>query len=104
MNDITPQELAQAIEDEALRIWWEGRGFPADYTVNEFLVKLLEAASIAAAQKNESLEAGKKILGYPPATNGAIVRTVSNQLYFPRTSTVLSNVGVNLDSANPTVG
>ena len=104
MNDITSQELAQAIEDEALRVWWEGINFPADFTVNEFLVKTLEAASIAAAQKNESLEAGNKILGYPPATNGAIARTSSNQLFFPRTSTVASRVVVNLDLATPTVG
>lgn len=104
MNDITPQELAQVIEDDALRTWWEGVAFPADFTLNEFLQKTLEAASIAAAQKNESLEAGKKILGYPPATNGAITRTGSNQLFFPRTSTVVSRVVVNLDQATPTVG
>lgn len=104
MNDITPQELAQTIEDDALRTWWEGIAFPADFTLNEFLQKTLEAASIAATKKNESLPAGEKILGYPPATNGAIARTGSNQLFFPRTSTVVSRVVVNLDMATPTVG
>lgn len=104
MNDITVQELGQAIEDETLRVWWERLDMPAEFTMNEFLVKTLEAASIAAAQKNESLPPGEKILGYPPATNGAIARTVSNQLFFPRTSTVVSRVVVNLDLATPTLG
>ncbi|MEG4066255.1 hypothetical protein QUA42_02685 [Microcoleus sp. Pol11C2] len=104
MNDITLQELAQATEDEALRAWWEKLDMPVDFTLNEFLVKTLEAASIAAAQKNESLSPGEKILGYPPAANGAIARTGSNQLFFPRTSTVVSRVVVNLDLATPTVG
>lgn len=102
--DITPAELAEALEDETLRGWWEKLTFPEDFTLNEFFVKLLEAASIAAAQKNESLEPGKKILGYPPATNGALGRAGGNQLFFPRTSTVVSRVVVNLDNATPTVG
>lgn len=104
MNDITVVELAQAIEDETLRTWWEHLDLPADFTINEFLLKTLEAASIAAAQLNENLEPGKKITGYPPATNGAITRTGSNQLFFPRTSTLVSRVVVNLDQATPTLG
>lgn len=103
-NDITPQELTAAIEDEALRTWWEGITFPPEFSINEFLVKALEAASIAAAQKNETLDAGQKITGYPRATNGAIAYTSANQLFFPRTSTVVSRVMVTLDMATPAIG
>jgi hypothetical protein len=104
MNDITPEELIEAIEDEALRDWWKALNFPENFTVNEFLVKAIEAASIAASQKNETLEPGKKILGYPPATNGALARANGNQLFFPRTSTIVSRVVVTLDMATPVVG
>jgi hypothetical protein len=101
--DITLPELIKAIEDENLKTWWENINFPEDFTMNEFLVKILEAASIAAAVKNETLEPGKKILGYPPATNGAIAR-MGNQIFFPRTSTVVSRVVTTLDNATPVIG
>jgi hypothetical protein len=103
-TDITPAELTASITDAALRAWWEKLELPANFTVNEFFVKSLEAASIAATLKNETLEAGKKILGYPPATNGAISRTPGNQLFFPRTTTIVSRVGVNLDVSIPSLG
>lgn len=102
--DITLAELIAAIDDPILRAWWEKLDLPEEFTVNEFFVKSLEAASIAASAKNETLEAGKKILGYPPATNGAIVRTAAGQLYYPRTATLVSRVVTSLDYATPTVG
>jgi hypothetical protein len=104
MNDITKEEMTQVITDETLKAWWEGVELPEECTVNEFFVKCLEACSVAAAQKNETREAGQKILGYPSATNGAIARTKTNQLYFPRTSTVSSLVVVDLDVVIPAVG
>jgi hypothetical protein len=104
MDDITFEELIAAIEDENLQAWWAKANFPEDFTLNEFFVKTLEAASIAATARNETLEAGKKILGYPPAVNGAIARASGNKLFFSRTSTVVSRVVINLDNATPTVG
>ena len=104
MSDITLAEMIEKIEDPILKAWWEKLELPEDFTMNEFFVKSLEALSIAAAQKNETLEAGKKILGYPRPTDGAIARTQSNQLFFPRTSTVVSRVVVSLDMATPSVG
>jgi hypothetical protein len=104
MSDITKEEMTQALEDETLRAWWENLELPEEFTVNEFFVKCLEACSLAATQKNETLEPGQKILGYPAATNGAIARAKSGQLYFPRTSTVSSLVVVNLDMATPPLG
>ena len=102
--DITLEQLIDAIEDESLKNAVSRFALPEDFTMNEFLVKWLEAATIAAEKQNETLDPGKKILGYPPATNGAIARTQSNQLYFPRTSAVVSRVVVNLDQSTPNVG
>jgi hypothetical protein len=104
MSDITKEEMTQALEDETLRAWWESLELPEEFTVNEFFVKCLEACSLAAAQKNETLEPGQKILGYPAATNGAIARSKNGRLYFPRTTTINSFVVVNLDMATPAVG
>jgi hypothetical protein len=103
-TDITFAELAASIQDTALRTWWEKLEVPPNLTVNEFFVKSLEAASIAAASKNETLEPGAKILGYPPATNGVISRTPSNQLFFPRTTTLVSRIGASLDVSIPSLG
>lgn len=105
MADITVEELIEAIQDEDLKAWWTSlRGLPEDFSINEFFVKSLDAVSVAAAKKNETLEPGQKILGYPPATNGAIARSKDNQLYFPRTSTIISFVVAPLDGATPSVG
>lgn len=103
-GDITIDDIIQALPDGILKTWLKEVGFPEEYTVNEFLVKLIDAASQAAAQKNETLEPGQKILGYPAATNGAIARAKSGQLFFPRTSIVSSFVVVDLDQVAPTVG
>jgi hypothetical protein len=103
-TDITFLEMAASMQDPALRAWWEKLELPPNFTVNEFFVKSLEAASIAAALKNETLEPGAKILGYPPATNGAISRTPTNQLFFPRTTTVVSRIGLSLDVSIPSLG
>jgi hypothetical protein len=103
--DITLEELINAIEDETLKAWWTAvKELPEEFSINEFFVKCLDAAAIAAARRNETLEPGQKILGYPPAANGAIAQTKTGQLYFPRTSTVSSFVVVPLDGATPTVG
>lgn len=105
MSDITLEELTEATEDEVLKAWWADiKALPEDFSVNEFLVKVLDAAATAAARKNETLEPGQKILGYPAATNGAIARSKNNVSYFPRTSTVTSFVVVSLDGATPSVG
>jgi len=105
MADITIEELVEGIEDEDLKAWWTSlKGLPEDFSVNEFFIKSLDAASVAATRKNETLEPGQKILGYPPATNGVIARSKNNQLYFPRTSTVTSFVVIPLDGATPAVG
>jgi hypothetical protein len=104
MNDITLEQVVEALEDEDLKSALASLKLPEDMTINEFFVKLLDAASIAAAQANESLESGKKILGYPPATNGAIARAGSGQLFFPRSQSVTSRVVVSLDGATPVIG
>jgi hypothetical protein len=104
MNDILIGELTEAIEDETLKDWWAKLDLPPEFSVNEFLVKTLEAASIAATKKNETLESGQKILGYPRAADGGIARTQSNQLFFPRTSSVISNIVISLDYATPVTG
>ena len=103
-TDITFAEMIASIEDPELKAWWGKLDLPANFTVNEFFVKSLEAASIAAASKNETLESGAKILGYPPAINGAISRTSTNQLFFPRTTTLISRVGASLDVSIPSLG
>jgi hypothetical protein len=104
MSDIIILELVEAIEDEALKAWWGKLELPADFTMNEFFIKTLEAASIAAAKKNEALPAGNKILSYPPATNGPVTRAAENQMFVPRTSTVTTRLVISLDMATPVVG
>jgi hypothetical protein len=104
MDDITLEQLAEAVEDEDLKAVVAGLKLPEGLTINEFFMKLLDAASIAAAQANEGLEPGKKILAYPPATNGAIARAGSGQLFFPRSHSVASRVVVTLDGATPVIG
>jgi hypothetical protein len=104
MNDIDFEQLVEAMEDESLKAALATLKLPEDLTINEFFVKLLDAASIAASRVNENLEAGKKILGYPPATNGAIARAGSGQLFFPRSHSVASRVVVSLDGATPVIG
>ena len=105
MSDITLEEFIAGIEDEDLKAWWTGlKGLPEDFSINEFFIKCLDAASVAATRKNETLEAGQKILGYPAPTNGAITRAKNNVSYFPRTSTITSFVVISLDGATPSVG
>lgn len=104
MSDITFAELSQATSDPVLRACLEQLALPEDFAVNEFFMKLLDAASVAAAQKNETLEAGKKILSYPIAVNGAIARAATGETFFPRTSTVVSRIVVDLDLATPVIG
>lgn len=103
-TDITFAEMIASLDDTALRGWWEKLELPANLTVNEFFVKSLEAAAIAAASKNETLEPGAKILGYPAPTNGAISRTPTNQLFFPRTTTLVSRIAIGLDASIPALG
>jgi hypothetical protein len=104
MEDITLEQLVEALEDEDLKTVLASLKLPEDMTINEFLVKLLDAASRVTAQINESLEPGKKILAYPPPTNGAIARAGSGQLFFPRSHSIASRVVVTLDGATPVIG
>jgi hypothetical protein len=104
MSDITREQLTEAVEDEDLKALWATMTLPENFTIIEFFMKSLEAASIAAAKANEGLEAGKKILAYPPATNGAIAKASGGELFFPRSHSVASRVVVSLDGATPVVG
>jgi hypothetical protein len=73
-------------------------------TVTQFLQKTLQACSQAAAARNETLEPGQKILGYPQAVNSAVELSKNQQLFFKRSATVTSFVAVNLDKSFPVVG
>ena len=102
--DITLEQLTEAVEDDDLKALWAGIKLPENFTIIEFFVKSLEAASIAASKANESLEPGKKILAYPAATNGAIAKASGGELFFPRSHSVASRVVVSLDGATPVIG
>lgn len=106
MNDITLEEMIAAISDEGLKAWWTTpkSELPPDCTMAEFFVKSLHACSLAAAKRNETLEAGQKIVGYPSATNGAIETAKNNQLFFRRTAAIISLVAVDLDNSFPALG
>ncbi len=104
IGDITVGQLMEELEDENLKAVWSTIKLPEGTTINEFFLKSLEAASLAAAALNENLEPGKRILGYPPATNGAIARAGSGQLFFPRSHTVNSRIVIELDGATPVMG
>ena len=105
-NDLTLAEMIAALSDEALVTWWTAPtpSLPPDYTMAEFLSKILDACSVAAATKNEALEPGQKIVGYLPAVNGAVEMSGNDTLFFRRTASISTLVVVDLDSTLPAIG
>lgn len=100
MNDITFAEMIEAVKDESLKTWLEKIGaFPEDFTMCEFMMKIIEACSIAAKIKNESLEEGAKILAYSTVTNSTVEVSKNNNLFFRSTMSVNSLVVVDFDAA-----
>jgi hypothetical protein len=100
MNDITFEELTASVKDESLKAWLTQIGkLPQNFTVCEFMLKMLEGCSIAAKSKNETLEAGTKILAYPPVVNGPIETSKNGVPFFRSTASIISAVAVNFDAA-----
>ena len=100
MNDITFLEMTEAVKDESLKAWLTEFGdLPQDFSVCELMVKILEACSNAAKVKNETLEAGAKILAYPPAVNGPIEVSKNGIPFFRTTASITSAVAVSFDAA-----
>lgn len=100
MNDITFEEMTQAVKDEPLKAWLMQIGkLPEDFTVCEMMLKMLEGCSNAAKSKNEALDVGAKILAYPPTVNGSIENSKNGLPFFRSTASVTSVVVVNFDQA-----
>lgn len=100
MNDITFDEMTEAVNDEALKAWLAKAGkLSEDFTICELMVKLLEACAAAAKTKNEALESGAKILAYAPVINGPIETSKNGLSFFRSTLSVTSATVVNFDAA-----
>jgi hypothetical protein len=100
MNDVTFPELTESVKDESLKAWLTQVGkLPEDFTVCEFMLKMLEGCSMAAKKKNETLNAGEKVLAYPPAVNGPVEVSKNGLPFFRSTASVTSVVVVNFDAA-----
>jgi len=100
MNDITFAEMIEALKDESLKAWFTRIGaFPEDFTPCEFLMKIIQACSIAAQAKNETLEVGAKILAYSAATSSSVDVSKNNNFFFRSVMSVNSVIVVDLDAA-----
>lgn len=100
MNDITFEEMVQAVKDKSLKAWlMQFSELPEGFTVCEIMLKMLSACSSAARDKNETLDAGSKILAYPPIANGSIENSKNGFPFFRSTASVTSLIVVNFDAA-----
>lgn len=102
MNDITPAELAAAINAvyPDIATWWtNASNLPAQTTFAEFMAKTLHGAYRAAITKNASLAAGSRIAAYPVPTTAPVTLDSNGNSSYLATYTVQTRVATDLDTA-----
>lgn len=98
--DITFAEWVAAIADSQLKVAVESLVLPTDMPMAEFLVKCVEAASIAAKTKNGSLTPGSSgyIASYPAPIRTLTPATSPGGQQVRITAGVVVSTGISLDN------